>query len=140
MDCDYSSPDTCDMAIALAQIDGDQNDDVRTEKGTTSKWFMIYVHEASTKSEQVSYTASLVSPPGVNFDLFVYPGDGNGPKCLSDPLKAMGSPQSVTQTWPDQGGHDDSMWISLEIRYISGSSDTCPPAPWTLKVEGHTKP
>jgi hypothetical protein len=31
---------------------------------------------------------------------------------------------------------DDTRWITLEVRYISG--EVCPANQWTLTVQGHT--
>jgi hypothetical protein len=137
--CDFSTEETCAMATEITSIDGDQNSDTRTVKGTTSAWYMVQVKEASLLIKQVSYTATLVSPPGMVFKLFAYTGDATMLDCLGEAEPGVGNPPSVTGIWPDNFGPDDSAWISLEVRYISG--DVCDPAlQWTLTVQGHTNP
>jgi hypothetical protein len=44
----------------------------------------------------------------------------------------------VSSTWGDTLGVDDTRWLTLEVRYISG--EMCPSDPWTLTVKGHTNP
>jgi hypothetical protein len=136
--CSFTSSDTCLNAIELPSINGDTDNDTRTKKGTTSAWFKVLVTEGSNFSNGLSYTASLVSPPGFLFELFAYEGDGSVPDCLAEALLAVGSPPSVSGSWSDTFNFDDQRWISLEVRYISGQG--CDPAPeWTLTVQGHTK-
>jgi hypothetical protein len=87
---------------------------------------------------RLSYTATLASPPGAQYDLFVYTGDDYGPIC-SGPQQAAGTPATFTDTWGDTIGVDDSTWITFEVRHASG--DACGPSDlWTLTVRGHTHP
>ena len=99
----------------------------------------MQVQEGSNFKTQLSYTATLVSPPGMLFQLFAYTGDATQLNCLADAEVAFGDPPSISLTWPDDYGSDDSTWFSLEVRYIDG--ELCNPAPqWTLTVKGHTSP
>jgi hypothetical protein len=131
--CDYAATNTCVATELLSAIDGDQNNDTRAVKGTTSKWFKVLVNEAvsSIFNDQLSYTATLATPPGMDFDLFEYDS------CMGTPKHATGSPELVTETWSDSNSSDDK-WVTFEVRYIAG--DMCPSAPWTLTVKGHTNP
>jgi hypothetical protein len=88
---------------------------------------------------QLSYTASLVSPQGMDYDLYVYSGNSAAPDCGATSEKATGNPEQVSATWGDTIGTEDGTWLALEIRYVSG--DACgPEANWTLTVAGHTNP
>jgi hypothetical protein len=86
-----------------------------------------------------SYTATLVSPPGMAFDLYAYTGDANAPNCLASAVLAGGSPETVSDSWPDVAIQDDNRWITLEVRSVSGQPCT-PGAMWTLTVVGNTTP
>lgn len=137
--CDYSATNNCTASEMLSDIDGDQNSDTRTVKGTTSKWFKVLVNEAvsSIFNDPISYTATLATPPGMDFDLFEYDGTTSTPSCMGNPKHATGDPESVSETWSDSNSSDDK-WLTLEVRYISGNM--CPSDPWTLTVKGHTTP
>jgi hypothetical protein len=136
-ECSFTSSDSCLNAVELPSIHGDTDSDMRTKTGTTSAWFKVLVTEDSNLIKALSYTATLVSPPGFVFELFAYEGNGSVPDCLGDALLALGNPPSVSGTWSDKAGSEDQRWISLEVRYISGQ--VCEPAPeWTLTVQGHT--
>ena len=120
-------------------IDGDTGSDTRMVTGTTSAWFKVFVHEAYIFSSKISYTATLVSPPGMVFRLFAYMGDGMMTKCLGAAIQGTGMPPSVSDSWDDNANVQDGRWISLEVRYESGQQ--CNPAPkWTLTVKGNTNP
>lgn len=139
--CDYSAINNCPASETMSAIDGDKNNDTRIVKGTTSKWFKVLVNEAVSSVisfPQLSYTASLVSPAGMDFDLFVYDGTTSTPSCSGNPKHAMGNPEEVSETWGDTLNSDDTKWLTLEVRYISG--DMCPSDQWTLTVKGHTIP
>ena len=136
--CDLMSPNTCETAEVLMEIAGDQGMDFREVKGTGSKWFQIKILEASTLGRP-SFTATLTSAMGTDYDLYVSHGDENGPDCTFPQLQATGMPESFTQWWPDMATVDDSRHISLEIRHLSGG--TCEEsAQWTLRVQGNTDP
>lgn len=139
--CDYSAPNTCPASDTLSAIAGDKGSDTRTVKGTTSKWFKVLVNEAVSSVlsfPQLSYTASLTTPAGMDFDLFEYDGDTSTPSCAGNPKHAMGNPESVSDQWGDTLNSDDTRWLTLEVRYISG--EMCPSDQWTLTVKGHTIP
>jgi hypothetical protein len=115
---------------------------VRTATGNTSAWFDVEVMEAVSSLlsyPQLSYTVTLVSPPGTLYGLFVYPGTGSGPSCFAQAKHGSGNPATVSDTWSDTPVVDDSTWITVEVRYLSGGA--CGPSDlWTLTVAGHTNP
>jgi hypothetical protein len=85
-----------------------------------------------------SFTATLDSPAGADFDLFAYEGDAANPDCFAAPLQATGTPEALSDQWPDGSFSTDDRWITLEVRHISGPPCT-PSAKWTLTVAGHTQ-
>jgi hypothetical protein len=139
--CNYGASNTCIGAETLSAVDGDENNDTRTVKDSTSKWLKVLVSEGVSSLisyPQLSYTATLNSPPGMDFDLFEYDGSISTPSCSGNPKHASGTPEAVTDTWGDTVGTDDTRWLTLEVRYVSG--EMCPSDPWTLTVKGHTHP
>jgi hypothetical protein len=138
--CDFSAPDTCATAEQLADVSGDEGDTVAVA-GAGSKWFKVHVKEtdSSVFETDLSYKVSLSSPAGMDYDLFVKQGPQDGsPNCGAAEVKGSpsGSAESVSQSWDDDqgiGGEDDSLWLNIEVRYVSG--DDCD-AKWTLTVVG----
>lgn len=134
--CDY--PNDCAGALQLTDINGDKGSDLRTVSGSTPKWFKLFVNDYKPTfgNSNESYTATLTSPPGLQFDLLAYDGNATMPDCFAAALQGSGSPKVISDAWPDGNG-DDSRWITFEVRYISGPA--CDgSAKWTLTVEGHT--
>lgn len=136
--CDLSAPNACESAEELESIAGDGGSDTRTAKGATSKWFKILVTEPSFSSTNPSFTATLTSPPGTNFDLFAYEGDAAMTNCSKSPSKAFGEPEAFSASWTDTVGSDDDLWWVLEVRGVDGGA--CEGASWSLTVEGNTGP
>jgi hypothetical protein len=137
--CDYGSPNICSGSETMSAIAGDKGNDTRIVKGTTSKWFKVQVNEAVSSIisfPQLSYTATLATPAGMDFDLFEYDGTTSTPSCAGNPKHAQGNPESVSDVWGDTLNSDDTRWITLEVRYISG--EVCPANQWMLTVQGHT--
>lgn len=141
--CDFSHPNTCGTATQLGNVAGDQNEPAVVVTGTTSEWLLILIEEkdSSIFDADLSYTASLASPSGMNYDLFVHQGPQDGPPNCSAAAKLgmpSGGQEVVSDKWDDDqplGGEDDSVFLSIEVRHISGTNCT---APWTLTIEGNT--
>jgi hypothetical protein len=141
--CDFTAPEMCAGAEPLPAIAGDEGSPSATRSGHTNKWFKIHIEEqdASIGDEDLSYTVSLASPPGVVYSLKVYTGAEDGPAdCNAGVANGVGNPPSVSASWDDDqgfGGEDDSKWLIIEITHVSGelcsSSDN-----WTLLVQGNT--
>jgi hypothetical protein len=143
MMCDYESPDDCATAEILPAMAGDEGGPTVTRMGSTSKWFKVHIQEqdSSISETDLSYTVTLISPPGMNYDLRVYQGEQDGgPNCGAAPKDGAGTPEVVSDSWDDDqgiGGEDDSVWLNIEVLYVSGSA--CGPnAAWTLTVAGNT--
>jgi hypothetical protein len=141
--CSYASPNTCASAQTLGVIAGDKSGNPVVVTGNTSKWFLIKVEEqvSSIGGVDLSYTVSLATPAGMDFDLYVLPGpEGGDPSCAAAPVKGTGTPESVSDKWDDDqplGGEDDSKWLDIEVRYVSGTLCGAA-AEWTLTIEGKT--
>ena len=143
--CDYSSPNTCTTAVDLGSLAGDENNPPVVVTGVTSEWFQIQITEevGSIFEEDLSYTVTLASPPGMDWDLIVHQGPQNGsPNCGATPQLGQGSggTESVSNGWDDDqgiGGEDDDVWLSIEVRHVDGvlCGDD---AEWTLSIQGHT--
>lgn len=138
--CSFTSPNTCANAEQLPAVSGDEGG-TASASGTGSKWFKVHVKETNSSifESDLSYSVTLVSPPGMDYDLYVRQGpqDGN-PNCNAAEKKGTpsGSAETVSDSWDDDqglGGEDDSVWLSIEVRHVSG--DDCN-AKWSLTVKG----
>lgn len=140
-----TSPNTCAGATDLGSISGDTGADVKMASGSGSVWFTVRVTEddSSISPRTLHAKAELVSPPGTNFDVFVYvAGGSSGQECFSvnsSSTNASGL-DSATSEWGETGlfsnGSDDSRTVTVEVRWISGSCSAA--TPWTLTVKGNT--
>jgi len=137
--CDYTSPNTKSNPQNLGKVKGEGGGTPIVHTGTTSKWVAVLVEETSSSifEDDLGYRAILQSPAGMDYDLYVHlgPQDGNI-DCFVTPTKGTGTPKTVEHGWDDNqgiGGEDDSAWLCIEVRYVSG--DMCTD-PWTLTVIG----
>lgn len=136
--CDYAAPSTCAGAEDLGTISGDVDADSFTKTGTTSKWFKILVVDDVDEASSEHFRATLESPPGMNFDLIVYPGAiaVDAPDCFVSGIRGQGTPESVYVTWDDQILAPDDRWFILEVRHVEGTA--CgEDARWTLTLKGN---
>ena len=139
--CDFQAPNNCASAEQLAAVSGDEGDTV-TASGSGSKWLKVQVQETDSGifETDISYKVSLTSPPGMDYDLYVKQGPQDGsPNCGATEVKGTlsGGSESVSASWDDDqgiGGEDDSVWLSIEVRHVSG--DDCD-AKWSLTVVGN---
>ncbi|MGK4007493.1 hypothetical protein WMF31_33035 [Sorangium sp. So ce1036] len=137
--CDYGAPAMCSGAEALREIAGDVGSDSVVTRGSTSRWFKINIADDSGSTDRISFTARLTSPPGMNFDLFVYQGDSDAPDCYASGTKGTGSPDEVVAAgWNDVPIFETNRWLSIEVRYVSGTACGSE-ATWTLTVQGNTE-
>jgi hypothetical protein len=140
-----ASPNACLGATDLGSVSGDTGAGVKTATGTGSQWFSIRVTEDDSSISPMTLLAKaeLVSPPGTNFDVFLYlPGGSSGQECSavkSSSTNASGL-DSTTAEWGETGvfsnGSDDSRTVSVEVRWISGPCSAA--TPWTLTIKGNT--
>lgn len=140
-----AAPNTCAGATHLGAVSGDTGADVKTASGSTSQWFTIDVTEDDNSLFGMSlwFTATLTSPPGTNFDLFLYlPEKAGARECSA--VSASSTSTSDTDALPVEwgesssglsNGSNDGRTMTVEVRHVSG---TCNPSQkWSLKLEGN---
>lgn len=138
--CD--APAACTAAEDLGKMDGDQGAATAQATGTTSKWFKIFlVEKNSLPGISTKIKAQLTSPPGVNFDLFLYApksGSKTDVECaaVKDSSEETTEVDTVSAEFSDSLGTDESRFVTLEVRHVSGAcSDQ---ASWSLAIAGNT--
>ena len=138
-----ASLNVCTGATDLGSVSGDTGADVKTAQGSGSQWFKVRVTENDSSVFGLSLLAKaeLTSPPGTNFDLFLYlPGGGSGQECsvVSKSSTSTGA-DSASLEWGEgsiSNGINDDRTLTVEVRWVSG---TCSPsAKWSLTVRGDT--
>ena len=140
-----ASPNTCVGATDLGSISGDTGADTKTGQGSGSQWFKVRVTENDNGVFAVPLIAKaeLTSPPGTNFDVYLYvAGSLSGQECsaVSASSTSTSNFDSAKVEFGESGtfsnGSDDSRTVTVEVRWVSG---TCSPtAKWSLTVRGDT--
>jgi hypothetical protein len=128
-------------------MNGDTVGSPVTASGATSKWLALTVVEGDQGVLGIPMTVSavLTSPPGENYDLFLYIDDKGTPStraCGPTPQASStntAGDDSVTHTWGEgttvANSQDDTRIVTLEVRHVSGPCT--PGAAWSLTVKGH---
>lgn len=138
-----AAPNTCSGATNLGSVSGDTGADVKTASGHTSQWFTVRVTEddSDIAGVQLWMTATLTSPPGTNYDLYVYVPSSDTLECsaVSYQSTSTSSTDSATAKFGEGGllsnGSSDDRTVTVEVRHVSG---TCDPAnKWTLTLAGN---
>jgi hypothetical protein len=140
-----ASANTCAGSTDLGAVSGDTGADVKTAQGSGSQWFTVHVTEDDSNIFGLSLLAKaeLTSPPGTNFDLFMYVGGSASSQSCSGPTKSStstGADSTVAEFGESSGGisngKSDERLVTVEVRWVSG---TClPTAKWSLTVRGNT--
>ena len=138
-----ASPNVCTGATDLGSVSGDTGADVKTAQGSGSQWFKVRVTENDSSVFGLSLLAKaeLTSPPGTNFDLFLYlPGGSSGQECSAVSKSSTNAgADSASLEWGEgsiSNGSNDDRTLTVEVRWVSG---TCSPsAKWSLTVRGNT--
>jgi hypothetical protein len=119
----------------LGSVRGDIGADSLTTTGHGSTWLAVNVTEGSSSwmPADFVFTASLTSPPGMNYDLYVY--SSCAPALYGQSTNDAGQVDTVTSGWADTLGFDDSRAIFIEVRYVSGL-ECGAQGSWTLTVQG----
>jgi hypothetical protein len=134
---------TCPNATNLGTVRGDTGSDVVSATGYQSQWLFVNVTEADSgfPGSDLYMVAQLTSPPGVNFDLFIYEGNTNPPlQCSSVKRQSTSTAalDEISHSWGEgfiPNGSDDSKLITIEVRWVSGTCD--PSKKWSLTVYGN---
>ncbi|MBK8238745.1 MAG: hypothetical protein IPK74_24730 [Deltaproteobacteria bacterium] len=135
---------TCATATVIGQVSGDAASPLLGAEGSEPTWISLQVTEDNDAltGEAVSFTATLDSPPGADFDLFVYRGAAGGSTgCggVAQQSTSAGPSDVVHMSWGEAGvanGIDDRAWVAIEIRPKADACDGL--ATWVLTVEGDT--
>ncbi|HOE51271.1 MAG TPA: hypothetical protein PLH51_21945, partial [Polyangiaceae bacterium] len=125
--CDY--PNSCTAARDIGLVRGDKGSDVVTASGSSSEWLRLRVKEAddSMAGRELKVRITLRSPAPTNFDLYVYlDKDKDVVECsllaASSVLPAE-ELDSANLNWGEAqipNGKDDSRWVTIEVRHVSG--------------------
>lgn len=138
-----AAPAACVGATDLGSVSGDTGAGVKSATGSTSQWFKIRLSEDDSDvfGTSMQVRATLVSPAGSNFDLYMYQaGNTTAVECATVKKSATTTGTDVASfEWGETGtfsnGDDDDRWITIEVRHVSG---TCAAAnKWTLTVNGN---
>lgn len=134
---------TCQTAMVLGQVSGDTNNQRLMAAGYQAAWLRVRVTEDDNDFPGLTLrvAARLTSPPGVDFDVFVYVNAGSDVvECstTTGTTTTNGAVNQVRAEWGEGGvpnGVSDSRHVSIEVRPISGA---CAPSQmWQLEVEGN---
>ncbi len=119
-------------------IRGDAGTDVRSASSWNEEWYIAYISEDSNSDIYLSATAQLYSPPGTDFDLYLYCFDcGTSVVAQSTNHSLTGHTDTVYHRGNDDTpifGEDDGHWILIEVRYYD--QNRCDS--YTLTVTGNT--
>lgn len=134
---------TCQTATMLGTVSGDTGNMRLTAMGHQSAWYRVRVSEddSDIAGFKLRVAARLTSPPGVDFDVFVYLNAGSDVlECATTvgTTTTNGAVNQVRAEWGEgtfSNGSSDDRNVSIEIRPVSG---TCAPTSmWQLEVEGN---
>jgi hypothetical protein len=135
---------TCQGASGIGLVSGDEGSRTIGASGSEPTWieFQVTENDDSLVGTQLTFTATLLSPAGADFDLYVYrSGAGGASGCNGTMQSSMsvGAQDAVSMTWGEgvvPNGLDDGAWVAVEIR---AKDDICaPPQEWMLTIEGNT--
>lgn len=138
-----AAPNTCAGATHLGSVSGDTGSDVQSAQGHTSQWFTVRVTEDDSGpfGVQLWMTATLASPPGTNFDLYVYVPSSDTRECsaVSYQSTSTAANDMATAKFGESGvfsnGSNDDRTVTVEVRHVSGTCD--PASKWTLNLYGN---
>ena len=102
-----------------------------SQSGRTSKWFRAGAQDCSSSQcgSTLKHRVSLQSPPGVDYDLYVY---SDCSTLLGSSTMGTGALDQVVVSRADQGGTSESFTYLVEVRHVAGAS--C--RDWLLTDEG----
>lgn len=133
----------CGTAIAEASMSGDTGSAYKNLTGATSRWFTVRVTEdyhSVLFGQSLTFKATLTSPPGANYDLYLYRPDSDVTECtkVSGKSENATGDDSVRLEWgegADPNGEDDSRTVTVEVREVNPPTTCDPTATWTLKLQ-----
>ena len=135
---------TCQGASGIGLVSGDQDSRTIGASGSEPTWieFQVTENDDALVGAAMSFTVTLSSAAGADFDLYVYRGmEGGNTGCngFMQQSTNAGPQDAVAMTWGEgvvPNGLDDGVWVAVEIR---AKDDMCAPGQqWMLTVEGNT--
>jgi len=117
----------------LGSVRGDVSSEVLSDSWYNEEWLSFTVTEDNDGAVYLSASIELISPPGTDFDLYVYCDNCDGSLAGSS-VNGPGEVDGVTVRRDDSWGADDTFYVIVEVRHYS--STLC--ANWTLTVQGNT--
>lgn len=135
---------TCPSATVIGEVSGDESSSALHVDGFEPTWVSFQVTEdnGSVSGEQLEFTATLTSPVGYDFDLYVYRGPEGGATGCNGELSqstSVGPDDVVHMSWGEgtvADGGDERAWVAAQIVAKNGMCDEN--ALWTLTIEGDT--
>ncbi len=136
----------CQQATDYGAVSGDTGSQSVTVSGSQPQWVKVRVTEddSGIVGHKLKVTATLDSPPGENFDLYVYVNTSSDVSLECSALagsstNAAGVTDTVSKSWGEgtiPNGSDDSRNVSIEVRAAAGA--TCnSSSTWSLTVKGN---
>lgn len=133
---------TCPLATVIGEVSGDEGSPPILRQGMEPTWVAFQVTEDNdgVTGENLEFTATLTSPPGIDYDLYVYrgdPGASNGCGGSLDQSTSSGPEDVVHMSWGEGGianGGDERAWVAAEIVPKAGMCDAL--AQWSLEIVG----
>ena len=144
-DCDGSidegfnrndDPTCAGTVINIGTMSGDTGAGTLNHSWYGEAWDLLRLTENNDGDVYMSATIRLYSPPGTDYDLYLYcNGCGGGAVQSSTTVSTAGHYEYLRPRWDDDWlGEDDSYNIVVEVRHRS--STLC--AYWTLEAFGNT--
>ena len=127
------SPLCTDGPVNLGSVNGDIDVDVLDYSWYNEEWFSFTVTEDNNGDVYLSANIELISPTGVDFDLYVYCVNCGGSLAGSS-TNGPGVVDAVTVRRDDSFAINDSFDVIVEVRHYN--STLC--ANWTLTIQGNT--
>ncbi len=140
-------PDQCAAsATSLGSVAGDESGSAVAASGYTSEWLRLDETEqdSSPAGKPMIFTATLTSPPGMNYDLYAYLGASGAvgsAECTAvkgQSTNPAGEQDQVSFQWGETGtfanDSDDSATVMIEVRWVSGACSTA--QNWSLSAHG----
>jgi hypothetical protein len=141
--CDQNGDNGCEAELTFVRGNCDgpamgwagslcgDRDTMVGSSNTGSWWAGIAVADcdAVSVSRSMGVVVQLQSPPGLNYDLYVYEPCGT---LRGSSTNGAGQLDTVEHTWPDSANVDDARDVRVEVRYVAGGG--C--ASWTLTLAG----
>jgi hypothetical protein len=119
-------------AVNLGTICGDQDAGVLSSSGCGDGWFRAHISECFSGFgfPDIRVRVTLQSPPGTDYDLYLYGTDGT---LIGSSTSGTGVTDSIAVAHTDNFGADDSFDIIIEVRRYSAF----PCTNWSLQVSGN---